>query len=602
MKKLFLSLSAMIALAASAQAQNTVLLADTAFTTTMYNGNKVSQISAPTGTLFGSNMSTVSTYYMGEDFVIPAGQSWKIDTLIVYGYQTGSSTTSTFTGATLALRQGSVTGTTVFGDTLTNRMSSTAFTGIFRTTDVDTTNTQRPIMAVKIALVPAPTLTAGTYWAVWSTSGSLASGPWCPPKVLPGRTNPSGQNGMQFTGSWIQAVDGADNLGFNMLVKGSFPCSTVSVNLGRDTAFCSGSSISLNAGNAGATYLWSTGATTQSIAVNTSGTYTVAVTTPAGCVGRDTIQVTVNPKPVVNLGGNSAICSGMSHTLNAGNPGATYLWNTGATTQTINVTTTGTYKVSVTSAGGCVSQDSAVVTVKPTPVVNLGPDTIVCSGNPVTLDAGNSGASYLWSTGATTQSISVNTSGTYSVQVTNAAGCDAQSAIDVTVRSMPVAGSISVTNQSPTFGFIIGGTKNDAFQGWNFGDGSIDTTGRPIVTHTYRANGTYTVTFYAINECGIDSVSVIVTVQNAGVNDVDLDGTVSLFPNPASGFVTVRNASHLPMKQITILNTIGAVVRQEAATGNAEQRLDVKGLAAGIYQVRIELEGATLVQKLYIRE
>ncbi len=164
----------------------------------------------------------------------------------------------------------------------------------------------------------------------------------------------------------------------------------------------------------GATYLWSTGATTQTIVVNSAGTYSVQVT-QGGCTGNDAINITVNPSPVVNLGPDATICAGSSITLDAGNAGATYLWSTGATTQTILVNTAGTYSVQVTQ-GGCTGNDAINIAVNPLPVVNLGPDATICAGSSITLDAGNLGATYLWSTGATTQTIVVNSAGTYSVR------------------------------------------------------------------------------------------------------------------------------------------------------------------------------------------
>ena len=202
------------------------------------------------------------------------------------------------------------------------------------------------------------------------------------------------------------------------------------VDLGPDATICAGSSVTLDAGNVGATYLWSTGATTQTIVVNSAGTYSVQVT-QGGCTGNDAINVAVTPLPVVNLGPDATICAGSSITLDAGNVGATYLWSTGATTQTIVVNSAGTYSVQVTQ-GGCTGNDAINVAVTPLPVVNLGPDATICAGSSITLDAGNVGATYLWSTGATTQTIVVNSAGTYSVQVTQG-GCTGNDAINIAV-------------------------------------------------------------------------------------------------------------------------------------------------------------------------
>lgn len=88
------------------------------------------------------------------------------------------------------------------------------------------------------------------------------------------------------------------------------------------------------------------------------------------------------------------------------------------------VNTAGTYINNLTNQQGCDSIVTTVLTLRPTPIVNLGPDTTVCNGLPVqfTAPSGN-GYQYQWSNGATTQSIIVTQSGTYTVNVTNPAGC-----------------------------------------------------------------------------------------------------------------------------------------------------------------------------------
>jgi hypothetical protein len=79
------------------------------------------------------------------------------------------------------------------------------------------------------------------------------------------------------------------------------------------------------------------------------------------------------------------------------------------------------------------------------PFVYLGSDVSIPQGSDITLDAGNPGESYLWSTGATTQTLKVNTSGTYSVTVTNSHGCTGNDAIVVTVEPVGVH-SVSAPN------------------------------------------------------------------------------------------------------------------------------------------------------------
>jgi hypothetical protein len=102
-------------------------------------------------------------------------------------------------------------------------------------------------------------------------------------------------------------------------------------------------------------YLWSTGATTASITVKTSGNYTLTVKDANGCSSAVSSQaVTVNPLPVATIaaGGPTTFCPSGTVILTA-SAGSSYLWSTGATTQSINATSTGNYTVTVTNSNGC---------------------------------------------------------------------------------------------------------------------------------------------------------------------------------------------------------------------------------------------------------
>jgi len=206
------------------------------------------------------------------------------------------------------------------------------------------------------------------------------------------------------------------------------------VNLGNDTTLCAGNTLTLDAGNPGATYLWSTGATTETITVSTTGTYWVNVNYTV-CADTDTIAVTFNPLPVVNLGNDTNLCNGQTILLDAGNAGALYTWSTGATTQTISPVTTGTFWV-IADLAGCRDTDTVALTFHVVPIVNLGHDTSLC-GTTYTLDAGNLGDTYSWSTGATTQTITVATTGNYWVIVSNSI-CSDTDTVAVTFVAPPI--------------------------------------------------------------------------------------------------------------------------------------------------------------------
>ncbi len=186
-------------------------------------------------------------------------------------------------------------------------------------------------------------------------------------------------------------------------------------NLGNDTTVCANNyELQIHGGNS---YLWSTGDTTSSINVETSGMYSVSVT--GICVsGTDSIHVSLIAPPLLFLGHDTTLCAN-SLQLNAGNPGYSYHWSTGENTQEINVSTSGDYWVSI-SNGLCSNiSDTIHIAISSPPYVFLGNDTIISEGATISLNASNPGCSFSWSTGDTTQSIIVNSPGSYSVTVNN---------------------------------------------------------------------------------------------------------------------------------------------------------------------------------------
>ncbi|MBT7492520.1 MAG: hypothetical protein HN704_13035, partial [Bacteroidetes bacterium] len=215
-----------------------------------------------------------------------------------------------------------------------------------------------------------------------------------------------------------------------------FYYSTNYADLGPDINICKGEELILNPG-AFDSYLWSIGETTQSILVYTSGNYGITVIDANGCESSDAIFVTVDDLPIVDLGSDVSICEGNSINLDAGNLGSEFLWSTGEITQAIDISETGLYSVSVTNVAGCFAEDVFLLIVNQNPTPDVGADTSICESDFVELNSG-SFDSYLWSTGETTQSILVYTSGNYGITVIDANGCESSDAIFVTVDDLPI--------------------------------------------------------------------------------------------------------------------------------------------------------------------
>ena len=216
------------------------------------------------------------------------------------------------------------------------------------------------------------------------------------------------------------------NVGFNSFV----------VDLGNDTALCQGESLTLDATTPGAGYVWQDATTNAMLTVSTAGQYHVEVVVSGCPTVRDTIDVTIDPLPVINLGNDTTFCQGESLILDATTPGAGYVWQDATTNAMLTVSTAGQYHVAV-DLNGCVTRDTIDVTIDPLPVVNLGNDTALCQGESLTLDATNSGASYLWQDATTNAMLTVNTAGQYHVAV-DLNGCVTRDTIDVTINPLPV--------------------------------------------------------------------------------------------------------------------------------------------------------------------
>jgi hypothetical protein len=130
--------------------------------------------------------SGAGTFRLSDDFTVPTGQTWLVDRVVVFGYQTGATAPSITAGTLRILSTSpglSATPTVVFGDTTTNRVTpaNVTLSGTVRVTDTTLTAVNRLMQAIPLTISPAVPLTAGTYWIDFQATGSVASGPFFPP-------------------------------------------------------------------------------------------------------------------------------------------------------------------------------------------------------------------------------------------------------------------------------------------------------------------------------------------------------------------------------------------------------------------------------------
>jgi gliding motility-associated-like protein len=298
------------------------------------------------------------------------------------------------------------------------------------------------------------------------------------------------------------------------------PVSTIVGVVSGNTVICSGQSTTLTA-SGGTNYVWSTGATTSAISVSplNNTNYSVTVSSSSGCPDTVNVTVTVNSLPVANAGNDTSVCVGNSIILTA-TGGTTYLWSNGATTASANVQpTANTYYTVTVSNGTCSNTDSVLVSVNSKPNISLGNDITICSGDITTLTA-IGGQQYIWSTGATTNSIQVSpvTTADYAVTGTGSNGCSAADTIRINVSNNLVAqinGDTEICIGESTQLTVVGGS---IFL-WSNGATSSSVNVSPVV------NTSYAVTVSSSSGCA-DTVAVTVNVNALPVADAGADDTI----------------------------------------------------------------------------
>lgn len=244
------------------------------------------------------------------------------------------------------------------------------------------------------SLILGYTCTGCTYlWNTNETSSSIT-------------TKQSGIHWLKAGGGTCQYTDSI-NIGVTPIVP---------INLGADTVLCVGDSIQLSHTCIGCTYLWSTNETTNTTTVKQADTYWLH-TTNGNCKIADTILITFNALPVLDLGKDSMTCVGDSITLSAPS-GYTTIWNDNSTSSTRSIKSTGKYWVQITDGAGCKNADTINLAFNPKPIFNLGIDSTICPNGSITLKTPFAAAQKIWSTGEITDSITTSTSGIYWARIT----------------------------------------------------------------------------------------------------------------------------------------------------------------------------------------
>jgi predicted RNase H-like HicB family nuclease len=366
--------------------------------------------------------------------------------------------------------------------------------------------------------------------------------------------------------------------------------------------FCDGENVVLisseSTGNS-----WSNGASSQVISVNFAGSYSVTFTDVNGCSATSApITVTVYPlpaAPTISANGSLTFCEGGNVVLNSSQANG-ILWSNGSAFQSLTIYSSGDYSVEYTDVNGCSATSlPTTVTVNPNPAIptiSANGSLTFCEGGNVILTSSES-IGNLWSTGETTQSITVNSSGIYAVSFTDINGCIANSSlIPVIVNSLPAANVSMLTNDTIT-AFPIGQNYQ-----WINCANDLPISGANDINYGVEVNGDYAV--IVTNSSGCMDTSSCISVDLPFLNP---DAGLVIFPNPTTGnfSVSINTDQFVDVIEISFLNSVGNIIStQTAQVASGVQIINFTNnqLQAGLYLIVVsdqngnQLTGNVLIQ------
>jgi hypothetical protein len=327
-----------------------------------------------------------------------------------------------------------------------------------------------------------------------------------------------------------------------------------------------------------------------------AGTYNIAVKDLNNCsIAEQSVTITEPPALMLNETHNNVSCFGSSNgsinlSVSGGTPGFSFAWSNGATTEDLSGLAAGNYSVTVTDANGCTAMQSVKITEPQQLTSSVNPESVlICAGSSeaftVNPSGGTSPYTYLWSNGATTQSINVSAAGVYSVTITDANGCTSTRSATLAVNTPPIitnltgpSGPIAKGNPAAiTVNFTDTGITNDTVT-ISWGDNTTDNTfvgaSSPLsTTHTYTDAGVYTVDVTVTDGCG---ASATMSFQFIVIYDPN-GGFVT-----GGGFITSPAGAYVANPSLTGKANFGFVSKYlpgaNVPSGNTEFQFKAAGL------------------------
>jgi hypothetical protein len=400
--------------------------------------------------------------------------------------------------------------------------------------------------------------------------------------------------------SWYTGFSNSDNFNrihLNLMSKLAYSPPVAYTN---DTlVICAGDTVNLIGSPGYSNYLWSNGATTQNLAVTTTGTYYLIVTSPSGTTDTsDFFLITVKSNPILTYtsSGPLAFCDGGSVTINvSGAPNL--IWSNGSNQISATFNSTSSVFVLGKDVDNYCQSDTLfiVITEFSNPSVNITsnvPNNNICPGSSALLQAAGA-SSYVWNTNDTSNAINVNSSGWYSVSGTDSNGCVATDSLFIGMNPavvgtqiygsslvQPNSAQVYATQQNPGNTYV-----------WTVSGGAlVSGQNSNTISVLWGTGGTGEITLEESNGSCTSRDTLQVNISGIGLNDPDKI-ELTAHPNPTEGVVSL-NISLIGTYEIYTID--GRVLE----TGTAKKDYDLTTYPKGVYHLRLSTDDGSKVLKV----
>ncbi len=337
-------------------------------------------------------------------------------------------------------------------------------------------------------------------------------------------------------------------------------------------------------------------------------TLTYSYTDGNGCSNETSPTITVNPTPVVTLGSLPAVCDNvMTFSLSGGSPSGGVFSGTGVNGGMFDpaAATAGNHVISyiyIDPTTTCTDTARQTITVHSSPVVDLGNDTAICESS-IILDAGNSGATYLWSTGATTQTINTLTSDTIDVMVTDANNCMATDTVEFIYQPLPTIALTLTTTfvciNDPAITLSGGSPAGGSYSGTAVSGGMFTPStaggGNHVIVYTY---------IDPLTGCS-DTAENTITVGCTGIAALEAENVFFLRNDAFNNTISVIiNGSVTETVSLSVSDVQGKTLYTETLNtpnSGGTTTINTASFADGLYFVSLKTTAGHYSQKVFVQ-